>query len=637
MSRRPWLAFLYLAWVSLCGIWWLTNGGPAWQPILMASIAIGLSAIAGHLPFWRTSFTLLLFLFSLTALMGVWASYDRAAAWDKFWVLALALFIFDALASQPRQNLFLLCGLICLWGALLSLNFLLVNDWRTLPADFRIITRIGLQWMSIRPALQGYVLTPNVTAGILAGFFPFTLALGLSAWQEKEALQNHWWIIAGAFSAVGLMLLTIFLTSSRGAWIALAVGTGFWSAWVVAEKIIKSQVGRRKAFLATAGFAAIVIAFGVLFTFPGIFNRVLALAPGLPTGQSRLGIDRLTLPLIGDFPFTGGGLGAFAGLFSHYMLVIPHLMFTYSHNFYLDVALEQGLAGLALLLMIFLGSAVLLFRSSGSGSEPGGSKLLRQAALSSLVIIGLHGLVDDPFYGIRGTPFLWVVPGIAAFIHPEARSIRDFLPAGLRDLSGRRGIYTRLGLVGGLILAGFAWVALYGPNRLGADWLANRGAVLMAQVQLRRFPQNVWDHEDDLSQLEPVQGLLEQAVQLDPLNLAANYRLGLIALQRKDFQQAVGYLEAALQRGADHRGVIKNLGYAYVWAGQYDLALPLLAQIPEAKQELQTYIWWWAAQDRNDLAQNAEQMKTRLAGGTSLLSKPAFVSNADQQAVLSIR
>jgi hypothetical protein len=339
MGRKAGWDFLPLTWISISSLCWLLSGGPAWLPIPILLIYFGLYASAGRLPFRRTPFDFALLLFGLTALVGVWAAYDRSLAWEKFGVLALALLIYYALAVQPAQNARLLASLICLWGVLLSLHFLLVNDWQALPADFRLIARLGQAWMAVRPSLPGQALAPNITAGLLAAILPFTLALGLPAWRERKTLHNAWLLIAWAGLAAGLLLLTLFMTSSRGAWLALGAGLIFWLAWQPGERYLAGLLGRRKWPILLAGTALVRLAAWLFLALPGGLSRLFELAPGLPTGQSRLGIDRLALHLIVDFPFTGGGLGAFAGLFSHYMLVIPHVLFTYSHNLYQDVAL----------------------------------------------------------------------------------------------------------------------------------------------------------------------------------------------------------------------------------------------------------------------------------------------------------
>jgi thioredoxin-like negative regulator of GroEL len=81
-----------------------------------------------------------------------------------------------------------------------------------------------------------------------------------------------------------------------------------------------------------------------------------------------------------------------------------------------------------------------------------------------------------------------------------------------------------------------------------------------------------------------------------------------------DFGAAATHLEAAYQSDKSDRGVNKALGYDYVWQGQLDRALPLLAAIPEARDELNVYTWWWGTQGRDDLAERAAQTVARLGG-----------------------
>jgi len=71
---------------------------------------------------------------------------------------------------------------------------------------------------------------------------------------------------------------------------------------------------------------------------------------------------------------------------------------------------------------------------------------------------------------------------------------------------------------------------------------------------------------------------------------------------RQDFTSAAVYLEKAHESSPSHRGIIKNLGYCYVWLGEMDKAKALLEQIPESQQELGVYSWWWGVHGRQDLA-----------------------------------
>jgi tetratricopeptide (TPR) repeat protein len=84
-------------------------------------------------------------------------------------------------------------------------------------------------------------------------------------------------------------------------------------------------------------------------------------------------------------------------------------------------------------------------------------------------------------------------------------------------------------------------------------------------------------------------------------------------MQEGDFQKAVSFLEAALKADKTHRGIVKNLGYSYLWLGQYDQAQVLLERLPEARLELTAYAGWWKIQGRNDLAAKAAWMSKHLS------------------------
>jgi thioredoxin-like negative regulator of GroEL len=101
--------------------------------------------------------------------------------------------------------------------------------------------------------------------------------------------------------------------------------------------------------------------------------------------------------------------------------------------------------------------------------------------------------------------------------------------------------------------------------------------------------------------------------------------LSLIAIQNQDFQTATDYLNAAYRQDRGHRGVVKHLGYVYVWGRQYEMAQAFLSRIPEARREMQLYTLWWATHERPDLAQNAEEMARRLASGNSI--RPVALSS----------
>jgi hypothetical protein len=164
-----------------------------------------------------------------------------------------------------------------------------------------------------------------------------------------------------------------------------------------------------------------------------------------------------------------------------------------------------------------------------------------------------------------------------------------------------------VGVIGLLIAGLVAWRSWL------AAWYANLGTVRFAQVQLAEFPSSEWSVGAEAPQLEASRPLFDRALALNGSSVAAHYRLGLLEGLERDFGGAVEHLEPAYAEDPGHRGIHKALAYAYVWSGQIMQALPLLASLPEATSELKVYVWWWGTQDRDDLAQRAQDALMALA------------------------
>jgi O-antigen ligase len=188
-----------------------------------------------------------------------------------------------------------------------------------------------------------------------------------------------------------------------------------------------SKIHSAQSVVFAAGlFLLVAMAAALLLLAPeglaGLFSRL----PGPNSAPSRFEIYTQTLRLVRDFPYTGGGLHAFSGLFSHYILGIPFFMFNYAHSMYLDLAVEQGLPGLVAFLCILAGGAWLLLKAAAPSE-------LRWAIITSTLVLLLHGLVDDPLYASRGTPFLFFLPALSVAISSRPEDPGERLP----ERSGR--------------------------------------------------------------------------------------------------------------------------------------------------------------------------------------------------------
>ena len=106
------------------------------------------------------------------------------------------------------------------------------------------------------------------------------------------------------------------------------------------------------------------------------------------------------------------------------------------------------------------------------------------------------------------------------------------------------------------------------------------------------------------------------ALDLNPAQPAANRRLGLLALNRNNFETAVTYLESAYRVEPGNQATLKSLGLAYLWTGDLDSAAEMLRQLDdrdELVEELGNWGWWWNTQERADLSIYAAEMVQRLS------------------------
>lgn len=594
-----WFSLADATLVLLCGAIlsrWPRSGGLI---IAVALIPWIIRTAAGRPPVRRTLLDLPIILFGLTAVLGVWAAYDWRAALDKLWLLSAAVLLCYALSRQPRLNFWHIARLFSAVGALVGLYFLFTHNWQLLPADLALINRLGGLWMAVRPGLPFQGLHPNIAGGLIAVFAPFPVALGLRAWQKRERQTGVFAALTGSVAAVGLVF-----TSSRAAWVALAIGMGVWLLWGFSALIARRLARKRVHIFAFMALPLLVVVLGLVGLRPAAAVDLLGQLPGLNSSVSRLEIYANTLRLVVDYPFIGGGLAAFSGLYSHYAMVIPVFLFGYSHNLYLDLALEQGVLGLVAFLVIMVISLWMLL----SGRH---SPVLRWATIIGLLILLIHGLADDALYGIRGTPVLFALPGLAAAIYRYEAS------------KGRSPNQTHLSLrAGALLLVGMGWlsVSLIGIEAHGAlrsAWYANLGAVRLARYELAGFPSAGWRETLDMKALSPAIEWFTQSLQYNSENVTANYRLGAIAMLGRDFQTAQIFLERAYAADPFQRGVRKTLGYCYAWLGKPEQAARLLSAIPEARSELEVYTWWWIEKDRADLSWYAAETMNRLTGAAS--------------------
>ena len=588
-------------WFALTDLLLVMLSAAAWMLIprfgigfsLIALLPWVLRSLAGHLPFQRTPFDWLIAVFLITAWVGYWAAYDKSAAWIKVWLIVSTVLLYYALSAQPKQNVVFLSFLSFCFALVLSLYFCLTYDFEGSGGRFAI------WWMNHRPHVDwpaihyDDVLGPVLISMILA--FYWLWSTSKKSFGSVAVLMQPFLLLG-----MGMVALVFVLTLSRGIGLMGLGAVGLWVLW-------RASVRSGSNLRVRAIFPVLVLTY-LLVLITVAYLGPASDAPGSMQGDyganSRAELFGRGSYFLADYPITGAGLASFPGLYSQYMLVIPHSYFTNSYNLFLDVAIEQGVIAGSILIILYLGSVILVSQAIAN-DRPNELRLMRWLGLFALVVTIVHGCFYDYIYNGNGTALLFYPLGIAmaGTVNPTKSAERVFQQPKI--------ISSWYRVVIGSLLAVIAVLAL-NPNKIIPLWYANLGAVQMSQVELKDFPTGQWSTSEIVSRLEMADTTLRSALKYEPHNQTANYRLGLIAILRQDFETAAAKLETAYQEAPNHRGIIKSLGYCYVWLGDMDKAQTLLDRIPEARHEMKNYIWWWETQGRPDLSERASLMVSRL-------------------------
>ena len=323
-------------------------------------------------------------------------------AWPRVAGLAWSIALFFAVANRSargtRRRSTRLNGATWAFLALGSAVALLaplamrsVNKLFFLPQTGWLAARLG--WAEGLPT--------NEVAGVLTLFVPFVVALAVGAlWTRRRRL------LLVLLPLAVLLLLALALTQSRTGLTAATVGT-----------LLALVVGARPSWralgvgLAVAALVLLVIGLSPLrdwFVFAGANSWQSVIGP-------RLGIWGQALDGIRDHPVWGMGLGAFGLLARLVYPIVPPAeaaIIEDAHNLYLQTALDFGLLGglLLMVLLVLAGLAALgLVRARPPRSL---SRLWAAGLLGALVGHALYSLTDAVALGTVGGVVLWFVFGL---------------------------------------------------------------------------------------------------------------------------------------------------------------------------------------------------------------------------------
>ena len=251
-----------------------------------------------------------------------------------------------------------------------------------------------LQAASANPTESPWYLYPFSSWGQAVGFFananhmgdqlvvtlPFLAAL-IAASRGKR-VQQYSGIVAMAAGVALVILVGIALNRSIAAYV-LTIPVALASLLLLA----RPQRRVRNWGIAAATVIAAVAALIALGPAADRLGSTVSVS-------SRAEMAKTTLAAARDFAPFGSGLGSFRAVYRHYENpdTVDRVATNHAHNDYLELALEMGLPGVAVMLAFLAWWAVV---ASSAWRSTASSPYARAAAIASAAIL-FHSLVDYP-------------------------------------------------------------------------------------------------------------------------------------------------------------------------------------------------------------------------------------------------
>ena len=341
---------------------------------------------------------------AVVAFMG-WAvtsllwSLDDALALDALlrWGLSFLLMAIVFTAARDRRSAVLICGAFAVSAALSTI----------------VGAATGQQ---VEGRLTGTLADPNEFAAFLV---PALLIAGALAATAANVVRRMAFVGVAMVCGVGILL-----TGSRGGIIAALAALAAW--------LVFGGRWRFKVLAAAAVIGVVAIAYLNAYADPATRDRVMQVTAqdelASDGGTGRTDIWRVGLRAFDDNPVRGAGVGNYTEATPRYLdqpgLVRRSDFFfetpKVAHNMYLQVLVEVGIVGMALLgiaLLLVIASTV---RAARAFRRRGDDQM---ELLSRSLFAGLVGtLAADFFLSGQYQRALWILAGLALALWSLART-----------------------------------------------------------------------------------------------------------------------------------------------------------------------------------------------------------------------
>lgn len=524
-------------------------------------------------------------IFLCSALIATTIAYNPGTALLQFYrILAACVMYYAVVCCREEQLGWLACGFV-LAAAGLAVYWPIQHDFAAVPGKLPLITQAGAWINALIPAIPGPQIHNNVAAGTLALAIPFGIACMWTSLQQGHRAR----LLLSAGSTL-IICLGLFLTSSRGAWMAVA-GTALLAglAWLQ-QRIAMNPRTRLASWLAVLLLAVASAGFILVNATPELLLGGVPGKDGAVEIRSYLWSQGISM--VRDYSFTGSGLMTYWMVNAVYAMLVDVPYIAHSHNIFLQVWIEQGIVGV---LAVLLAAGVVL-GWSWKALARGHASAWGWAGLAALTITVLHGLVDVVFYVERTLPLLGLPLGYAYFLKQAGED-----PAASQGIKpAARGRLALAGVCAAVLIAGAGLI----HRQLISQWYSNYGAILQTRYELASFdPADPVEKGLDLvrrtDSLAAAEAAFQKALDWQSTNPTALQRLTHLYLSRGQYAEALATIRTAWESGRRDEITRFLLADALVAHGEVDEAASLLVGSDWAVYRLMNQAWYryWLGRD----------------------------------------
>lgn len=259
---------------------------------------------------------------------------------------------------------------------------------------------------------------PNHIAALINLIIPLMLVKALAAPRTTPKIS---WVAAGLF-----YLTVEYYTSSRAGWISglaaiLVVATLFYLPRF--RKIISGQKNKFSFSVGNQTKVAIALGITLMVAIAILFSRQVQVTPGhrgLLSGRPLIWSNAINI--WARSPLLGSGLDSFPVFYVEEIQAPPGWLPNQAHNLLLQLGVETGLAGLALVSALALFVARAFLRAWRLGSR----RLQQRARLASYAGVGaavlVNGLADYAFDNALYAVAVLIILGLILAQDPQRQS-----------------------------------------------------------------------------------------------------------------------------------------------------------------------------------------------------------------------